>query len=122
MSELYSPDPLMMGETIESWVISKCEDWRDHFLKPTLTTAFSYLKNNRYICWNIADIKVGSDTYIPLEQDSIDVIESLGGEYIGTYKMLMTRMIGIDASSVKNSVKVDDQHFKFEPILVFYKK
>ena len=98
------------------------EDWRDHFLKPTLTTAFSYLKNNRYICWNIADIKVGSDTYIPLEQDSIDVIESLGGEYIGTYKMLMTRMIGIDASSVKNSVKVDDQHFKFEPILVFYKK
>jgi hypothetical protein len=21
----------MMGETIESWVISKCEDWRDHF-------------------------------------------------------------------------------------------
>ena len=91
-------------------------------MKPTLTTAFSYLKNDRYICWNIADIKVGSDTYIPLEQDSIDVIESLGGEYIGTYKMLMTRMIGIDASSVKNSVKVDDQHFKFEPILVFYKK
>ena len=43
------------------------------------------------------DIKVGSDTYIPLEQDSIDVIESLGGEYIGTYKMLMTRMIGIDS-------------------------
>ena len=31
MSELYSPDPLMMGETIEGWVISKCEDWRDNF-------------------------------------------------------------------------------------------
>ena len=31
MSELYSPDPLMMGETIEGWVISKCEDWRDYY-------------------------------------------------------------------------------------------
>ena len=31
MSELYSPDPLMMGETIEGWVMNKCEDWRDNF-------------------------------------------------------------------------------------------
>ena len=31
MSELYSPDPLMMGETIEGWVINKCEDWRDYY-------------------------------------------------------------------------------------------
>jgi len=31
VSELYSPDPLMMGETIEGWVINKCEDWRDNF-------------------------------------------------------------------------------------------
>jgi len=28
---LYSPDPLMMGETIEGWVINKCEDWRDYY-------------------------------------------------------------------------------------------
>jgi len=31
MNELYSPDPLMMGETIEGWVINKCEDWRDYY-------------------------------------------------------------------------------------------
>jgi len=31
VSELYSPDPLMMGETIEGWVINKCEDWRDYY-------------------------------------------------------------------------------------------
>ena len=100
---------------------SAYEDWRDNFLRPTLTTAYEYLKNDRYICWNIADIKVGSDKYIPLEQDSIDVVESLGGKYISIYKMLMTRMVGIDASSVKNSVKIDNTYYKFEPILVFYK-
>ena len=100
---------------------SAYEDWRDNFLKPTLTTAFSFLKNDRYLCWNIADIKIGENKFIPLEQDSIDVVESLGGEYKGIYKMLMTRMIGIDASNVKNSVELHGEHYKFEPILVFYK-
>ena len=57
---------------------SAYEDWRDNFLKPTLTTAYKMLKDNRYICWNIADIKVGSDKFIPLEQDSIDILEDLG--------------------------------------------
>lgn len=100
---------------------SAYDDWRDNFLKPTLTTAYKMLKDDRYICWNIADIKVGSDKYIPLERDSIEIIEELGGEYKGIYKMLMTRMIGIDASSVKNSVKVGKDYFKFEPILIFKK-
>ena len=100
---------------------SKYDDWRKNFLKPTLTTAYEWLRDDRFICWNIADIKIGDNKYIPLEQDSIDIIESLGGKYIETYKMLMTRMIGIDVSSVKNSVKVGEDYFKFEPILVFYK-
>ena len=29
--DIYSPDPLMTGETIEGWVMNKCEDWRDYF-------------------------------------------------------------------------------------------
>jgi hypothetical protein len=29
--ELYSPDPLMSGETIEDWVMHKVENWRDYF-------------------------------------------------------------------------------------------
>ena len=32
---------------------------------------YTYLKPDRYLCWNIADIKVGSDKYIPLEQDLV---------------------------------------------------
>ena len=31
MSELFEQDPLMIEESIEDWVITKCEDWRDHY-------------------------------------------------------------------------------------------
>lgn len=31
MSEIYEADPLMIEESIEDWVITKCEDWRDHY-------------------------------------------------------------------------------------------
>ena len=57
------------------------DDWRDNFLKPTLTTIYEYLKNDRYILWNIGDIKIGENTYYPLEIDSIDILEDLGCEY-----------------------------------------
>jgi hypothetical protein len=29
--EIYAPDPLMIQESLEEWVINKCEDWRDHY-------------------------------------------------------------------------------------------
>ena len=121
--EQYSQD-----ETQSFKKFSAYEDWKNNFLKPTLTTAYTNLKNDRFLCWNIADIKIGEDKYIPLEQDSIDIVESLGGEFQGIYKMLMTRMVGIDTSKIKNSVQVKHHPlqrggdvFKFEPILVFYK-
>jgi len=31
MSELYEQDPLMIQESLEDWVINKCEDWRDFY-------------------------------------------------------------------------------------------
>ena len=31
MTELYEQDPLMIEESIEGWVITKCEDWRDYY-------------------------------------------------------------------------------------------
>ena len=31
MSELYEVDPLLVEETIEEWVVTKCEDWRDYY-------------------------------------------------------------------------------------------
>ena len=102
---------------------SEYEDWRDNFLRPTLTTAYTYLKNDRYILWNIADIKIGDSLYYPLEQDSIDIISELGGEYKGKLKMLMTRMVGLDPSKsgIKNAVIHNKKAYKFEPIFVFHK-
>lgn len=99
------------------------EDWRQNFLRPTLTTIYDYLKNDRYILWNIADIKIGKDTYYALEQDSIDILTELGCEYRGRLKMLMTRMVGLDPSKtgIKNAVKHDGKAYKFEPIFVFRK-
>jgi len=31
MAEFYDTDPLLVEETIEDWVITKCEDWRDYY-------------------------------------------------------------------------------------------
>jgi hypothetical protein len=100
------------------------EDWRDNFLRPTLTTIYEYMKNDRYILWNIADIKIGENTYYPLEQDSKDILEELGCEYKGKVKMLMTRMVGLDPSKsgIKNAVEFEGKQYKFEPIFVFHKK
>ena len=72
--------------------------------------------------WNIADIKIGKDKFYPLEQDSIDILVNLGMDYQGKLKMLMTSMVGVNQENVKNSVKIDDKHYKYEPIFVFHKK
>ena len=98
------------------------DDWRDNFLKPTLENCFYSLKDDRYILWNIADIKIGKNMFYPLEQDSIDILTNLGMEYKGKLKMLMTSMVGVDQSNVKNSVVIEKKALKYEPIFVFYKK
>ena len=98
------------------------DDWRDNFLKPTLTNAYESLRNDRYLLWNIADIKIGTNKFHPLEQDSIDILLSLGADYQGKLKMLMTSMVGVNQSKVKNAVKVNGKYLKYEPIFVFYKK
>ena len=81
----------------------------------------SAMFHNRYLLWNIADIKIGKSIFHPLEQDSIDIIESLGGKYEGKLKMLMASMVGVDQSNVKNKVDVDGVTVKYEPIFIFHK-
>ena len=115
--EQYSQD-----ETQSFKAYKEYEDWRDNFLKPTLTNAYESLRNDRYLLWNIADIKLNGDNFHPLEQDSIDIIESLGGKYKGKLKMLMASMIGVDQSNVKNKVDVDGVTLKYEPIFIFHKE
>ena len=53
--------------------------------------------------------------------ETVRIVESLGGQYKGKLKMLMASMIGVDQSNVKNSVSVDGQVMKYEPIFIFHK-
>jgi hypothetical protein len=117
--EQYSQD-----ETQSFKAYGEYEDWRENFLKPTLTTIYEYLKNDRYIVWNIASIKIGENSYFPLEEDSIEILKELGCEYKGKLKMLMTRMVGLDPSKsgIKNAVEYEGKTYKFEPMFVFHKK
>jgi hypothetical protein len=102
------------------------EAWKKGFLLPTLKTAYSYLKSNRYLLWNIADIKVG-DQYYPLEQDSRQILEMLGAEFVGVEKMVLANMpganrIGNDGKpSCKNFCKVNGKWHKTELIYVYRK-
>ena len=104
-------------------------DWKENFLRPTLTTIYNYTKDDRYILWNIASIKIDKNNYFDLEEDSVKILKELGADYKGKLKMLMTQMVGISlnkrsgmSSSVKNIVNVDGKDFKYEPIFVFHKK
>ena len=105
---------------------SSYESWRDGFLRPTLETCVEFLKSDRYLLWNIADLLV-KGKYIPLEKDSKDILESLGMEYKYVLKMAMEGMPGqnrLDENGVpkcKNFCKVKDTYYKYEPVFVYYK-
>jgi hypothetical protein len=115
--EMYSDD-----ETQSYKAYSQYSDWRDNFLRPTLETAVDYLKSDRYLCWNIANIKVSDNKFIHLEEDSIEILKSLGMEYRGKICMLMTKMIGnTDPRRLMNKVFHKGEWWKMEPIFVFYK-
>ena len=111
---------------------SSYQQWVEGFLRPTLETCVEWLKPNRYLLWNIADAKFGKDM-LPLEQDSNDILESLGMKYVETLKMTLAQMPGgnrIDTETgkpkAKNFCKITnnsgkDIWLKYEPIFVWKK-
>jgi hypothetical protein len=120
--EAYSEDPTQSYKKFGQY-----EEWREGFLRPTLETAVAWLRNDRYLLWNIADAVFGGDM-LPLEEDSRKILEELGMEYRGKLKMALAQMPGgnrIDEESglpkSKNFCKVDGMWLKYEPIFVFYK-
>lgn len=102
--------------------------WREGFLRKTLETCVEWLADDRYLLWNIADAVFGGEM-LPLEQDSIDILTSLGMEYKGKLKMSLAQMPGgnrVDAETglpkAKNFCKVNGMWLKYEPVFIFYKK
>lgn len=86
--EVYSDDPEQSCHKFKQY-----EDWRDNFLKPTLETCVEYLKSDRYLLWNIADIALDGKL-LTLEDDSYTILENLGMEYVTTLKMSLAPMPG----------------------------
>ena len=120
--EAYSEDDEQSYKKFDTYDL-----WRDGFLKKTLETAVEFLKNDRYLLWNIADIKLGKHL-LPLEDDSREILESLGMTYQGVVKMALARMPGanrIDSetgeATYKNSCKINGLVTKYEPVFVYYK-
>ena len=109
---------------------STYERWRDEFLQPTLTHAFAWLNHERYLLWNIADVKFGKNR-LPLEDDSIRIAEALGFVFKGKILMTLAGMPGANRkddngnATTKNfcmlSTEKGIQTLKYEPIFVFWK-
>jgi len=99
------------------------QKWLNGYLKKTFELGFKSLKIGGYCLINISDINFGNK-YLPLELDTINILEECGFQYEYQIGMKMKRFIGIDTSNVMNRWwdEENDSWKKVEPILVFRKK
>jgi hypothetical protein len=86
--EVYSDDPEQSCHKFSTY-----DTWREGFLRPTLETAVEYLRRDRYLAWNIADVAFDGKL-LPLEEDSCSILRELGMKYVTTLKMTLAAMPG----------------------------
>lgn len=122
----FQKEQYSLDETQSCNKFSEYQEWVNGFLKPTLQTAVEYLKKDRFLIWNIADIMCNGEL-LPLEDDSRKILESLGMKYIDKLKMALASMpganrIGKDGKpTAKNFCKLKGRWIKYEPIFVYKK-
>jgi hypothetical protein len=120
-AEIYSDEP-----TQSSIKYKEYGSWRDNFLRPTLKTCAEWLKHDRLLAFNIADINVGNTQY-PLEEDTVNILQELGLEYKGKLKMVLAVSPSMQVKeqtgqpSMKNFCIVNGKWRKYEPIFLFHK-
>ena len=120
-AEIYSDEP-----TQSSIKYKEYDSWRDNFLRPTLKTCAEWLKHDRILAFNIADINVGNKQY-PLEEDTVEILKEFGLRYEGKLKMVLAISPSMKLKkqtgqpSMKNFCIVNGKWRKYEPIFVFYK-
>jgi len=121
-AEIYSNEP-----TQSSIKYKEYDSWRDNFLRPTLKTAAEWLKKDRILAFNIADINVGNKKY-PLEEDTVKILKEFGLRYEGKLKMVLAVSPSMRLKkqtlqpSMKNFCIINGKWRKYEPIFVFYKE
>ncbi len=121
--ERYSEDPTQSCVKYPVYA-----QWKEDFLKPTLETAATYLRPGGYLIWNIADAEFGGE-FLPLEQDSCEIMQSLGLTFVQKYKMGLGMMPGSHRVNIetglpkaKNFAKTKKGIWlKYEPIYIYKK-
>lgn len=120
-AEIYSNEPTQSSIKFKDY-----DSWRDNFLRPTLKTAAEWLKKDRLLALNIADINVGSTQY-PLEHDTVEILKQLGLQFKCKLKMVLAKSPSMRIKretgqpSMKNFCIVNGKWRKYEPIFVFHK-
>lgn len=91
--------------------------WIEYFLKPTLTNAYTMLKEGGVLAINIANINEGSTVW-NLEEPTKMILKDLGMEFVCEIDYALAIIMG-----TKNRGNIHDRtdNYKFEPIFVFSK-
>lgn len=120
-AEIYTDEPTQSALRYPSY-----EQWRDLFLRPTLETCTDWLRPNRYLAFNIADITIGNTIY-PLEADTVQILQESGLRFVRRLKYVLSKSPSMKVKrftaqpSTKNYCVVNGRWRKYEPIFVFYK-
>lgn len=114
--EQYSDDPTQSFKQYPTY-----ESWRDGFLARTLQTCIEWLRPGGFLCWNIADTRVGKGRYHPLEEDTLRIVAKHGMHSWRQMKMILSRSSGGSVSARKNTCIIDGTRWAYEPIYVFRK-
>ena len=95
------------------------ETWINGYIKQTFQIGYDLLKKGGVLLLNIADTKE-----LPLELDTLGVLEEIGFEFQYEIGMKMQRYLGLDTEKIYNRYYDEDRekYVKVEPILKFIKK
>ena len=95
------------------------EEWINGYIKETFQIGYDLLKEGGILLLNIADTKE-----LPLELDTLGVLEEVGFEFEYEIGMKMQRYLGLDTEKIYNRYYDEEREnfVKVEPILKFIKK
>ena len=94
------------------------EKWINGYIRETFQIGYDLLKPNGVLLLNITDTKE-----LPLELDTLGVLEEIGFEFQYEIGMKMQRYLGLDTEKIYNRYYDEDRekYVKVEPILKFIK-
>jgi len=123
-SEIYS-----LSEKQSAIKYPEYSDWVSGFLEPTIRTTAEYLTKGGSFLLNIADVSdPHTNRMMPLENDSIDLLQKAGLKLVKKYKYVLGKPPGAGKigkshkrPTYKNFIELSGQFRKVEPIYVAQK-